>query len=350
MTLFPRPTRPGRPPGTDPVSAAGQHAVIELRGVSKHYGTGSGQPVAAADDVSFAIEHGGLIALAGASGSGKSTLLHLIGAIERPDSGTIVNDGTEVTALRGAALAAYRRSVGFVFQRYNLLPALTALDNVIAPVLPYRTGWDKAARGRQLLEAVGLGGRERSLPSRMSGGEQQRVAIARALINSPHLLLADEPTGNLDSRSATGVLDLLARVREENQMTVIIATHDPQIAARCDRLIRLRDGAVTDDIEIADGYPVEETIRRAGQLGLTALACRGSALFSGMSVAGDEMAAWRPSRFREGCSRWRPAFVSSRASRPRRTPRRGMPSWSWRSRWRAAGRRSVFVCARTART
>jgi putative ABC transport system ATP-binding protein len=194
-------------------------------------------------------------------------LLHLIGAIERPDSGTIVNDGTEVTALRGAALAAYRRSVGFVFQRYNLLPALTALDNVIAPVLPYRTGWDKAARGRQLLEAVGLGGRERSLPSRMSGGEQQRVAIARALINSPHLLLADEPTGNLDSRSATGVLDLLARVRAENQMTVIIATHDPQIAARCDRLIRLRDGAVTDDIEIADGYPVDETIRRVGQLG-----------------------------------------------------------------------------------
>lgn len=105
------------------------------------------------------------------------------------------------------------------------------------------------------------------MPSRMSGGEQQRVAIARALINSPHLPLADEPIGNLDSRSATGVLDLLARVRDENKMTVIIATHDPQIAARCHRLIRLRDGAVTDDIEIADGYPVDETIRRVGQLG-----------------------------------------------------------------------------------
>ena len=139
----------------------------------------------AADDVSFTIEPGGFIALTGASGSGKSTLLHLIGAIERPDSGTIISGGTEVTALRGAALAAYRRTVGFVFQRYNLLPALTALDNVIAPVLPYRTGWDKPDRGRQLLEAVGLGGRERSLPSRMSGGEQQRVAIARALINTP---------------------------------------------------------------------------------------------------------------------------------------------------------------------
>jgi putative ABC transport system ATP-binding protein len=150
---------------------------------------------------------------------------------------------------------------------YNLLPALTALDNVITPVLPYRTGWDKHDRGRRLLEAVGLGGRERSLPSRMSGGEQQRVAIARALINTPSLLLADEPTGNLDSRTATGILDLLARLRRENEMTVIIATHDPQIAARCDRLIRLRDGAIIDDIEIGDGHSAEETIRRASQLG-----------------------------------------------------------------------------------
>jgi putative ABC transport system ATP-binding protein len=223
--------------------------------------------VAAADNVSLTVEPGGLIALTGASGSGKSTLLHLIGAIERPDSGTIISGGTEVTALRGGALAAYRRTVGFVFQRYNLLPALTALDNVIAPVLPYRTGWDKLARGRELLAEVGLDGRERSLPSRMSGGEQQRVAIARALISTPHVLLADEPTGNLDSHNATGILDLLTRLRAESHMTVIVATHDPQIAARCDRLVRLRDGAVVDDIEIDAGDPVEETIRRAGQLG-----------------------------------------------------------------------------------
>jgi putative ABC transport system ATP-binding protein len=262
MRLPRQPARTDRPPGPDPA-----RVTIELRGVSKRYGTGSGPPVAAADDVSFTIDPGGFIALTGASGSGKSTLLHLIGALERPDSGTIMSDGTEVTALRGAALAAYRRTVGFVFQRYNLLPALTALDNVIAPVLPYRTGWDKHERGRRLLEAVGLGGRERSLPSRMSGGEQQRVAIARALINTPHLLLADEPTGNLDSHSATAILDLLAQLRRDNPMTVIIATHDPQIAACCDRLIRLRDGAVIDDIEITDGRPVDETIRRAGQLG-----------------------------------------------------------------------------------
>jgi putative ABC transport system ATP-binding protein len=240
---------------------------VELRGVSKRYGTGGAEPVTAADDVTVRIEPGGYLALTGASGSGKSTLLHLIGALERPDSGTITSDGADVTALRGGALAAYRRTVGFVFQRYNLLPALTVLDNVLAPVLPYRTSWDKLDRGRRLLAAVGLGGRERSLPSRMSGGEQQRVAIARALINTPHLLLADEPTGNLDSRTASGILDLLAELRQQNPMTVIIATHDPQIAARCDRLIRLRDGAVIDDIEIAGGRPVEETIRRVGQLG-----------------------------------------------------------------------------------
>ena len=243
------------------------HGALELRGVSKRYGTGDAQPVTAADNVTMQLEPGGFLALTGASGSGKSTLLHLIGALERPDAGTITSDGTEVTALRGARLAAYRRTVGFVFQRYNLLPALTVLDNVIAPVLPYRTSWDKSARARQLLDAVGLAGRERSLPSRMSGGEQQRVAIARALINTPHLLLADEPTGNLDSRTATGILDLLAGLRRENPMTVIIATHDPQIAARCDRLIRLRDGAVIDDLEITAGRPPEETIRQVGQLG-----------------------------------------------------------------------------------
>jgi len=249
---------------TEPAPA---HGALDLCGISKRYRTGDAQPVTAADDVTLQVAPGGFVALTGASGSGKSTLLHLIGALERPDSGTIRSDGTDVTGLRGGALAAYRRTVGFVFQRYNLLPALTVLDNVLAPVLPYRTGWDKLDRGRRLLEAVGLGGRERSLPSRMSGGEQQRVAIARALINTPHLLLADEPTGNLDSRTASGILDLLARLRQENPMTVIIATHDPQIAARCDRLIRLRDGAVTDDIEIAAARPAEETIRQVGQLG-----------------------------------------------------------------------------------
>jgi putative ABC transport system ATP-binding protein len=239
---------------------------LELSGVTKRYGTGQGR-VTAADRVTITIEAGAFVALTGTSGSGKSTLLHLIGGLERPDSGTIIAGGTNVTALRGKAQADYRRSVGFVFQRYNLLPGLTALDNVIAPVLPYRTGWDKRERARQLLAAVGLAGRERSLPGRMSGGEQQRVAVARALINMPALLLADEPTGNLDSATATEILDLLARLRTEHDMTIVLASHDPQIAARSERLIRLRDGAIIDDIQLTRELPVEDIIRHVSQFG-----------------------------------------------------------------------------------
>jgi putative ABC transport system ATP-binding protein len=240
---------------------------LELRGVSKGYGIAKDKLVRAADNVSLVIKAGAFVALTGASGSGKSTLLHLIGAIERPDAGAVVSNGTDVTALRGPALAAYRRGVGFVFQRYNLLPALTALDNVIAPVLPYRTAFSKRERGRDLLAAVGLAGREQSLPGRMSGGEQQRVAIARSLVNSPPLLLVDEPTGNLDSGNAAEILQLLAGLRAEHNVTILLATHDPQVAAHAERLIRLRDGAVVDDIDLAAGYSAEDMIRRVGQLG-----------------------------------------------------------------------------------
>ncbi len=240
---------------------------IELRGVRKTYGAGREERVKAVDDVTLTLTASSVVALTGASGSGKSTLLHLIGAMERPDSGAIIVGGSALTELRGGGLAAYRRTVGFVFQRYHLLPALTALDNVIAPVLPYRTSFDKRERARELLTAVGLAGRERSLPSKLSGGEQQRVAIARALVNDPAVLLADEPTGNLDSATATEILRLLAEVRREHPMTVLLATHDPQVAAQCERMIRLRDGAVVDDVDLTGEYPAEETIRRVGQLG-----------------------------------------------------------------------------------
>jgi putative ABC transport system ATP-binding protein len=246
---------------------AGGHSAIELRGITKRYGIGNDRQVSAADNLSLSIPAGAFVALTGASGSGKSTLLHLIGALERPDSGTILASGTDVSALRGAALAAYRRTVGFVFQRYNLLPALTALDNVISPLLPYRTTFNKRERAQELLAAVGLAGREQSLPAKMSGGEQQRVAIARALINTPTLLLADEPTGNLDSANAAEILQLLATLREQREMTIILATHDPQVATHAERLIRLRDGGVIDDIMLTGGYPVDDVIRRVGQLG-----------------------------------------------------------------------------------
>jgi putative ABC transport system ATP-binding protein len=242
-------------------------AFLQLHDVCKSYGISRDARVAAADHVTLSIDAGAFVALTGASGSGKSTLLHLIGAIERPESGTIISSGRDITALRGAALAAYRRSVGFVFQSYNLLPALTALDNVIAPLLPYRTPFGKRDRGRQLLAAVGLADREHSLPARMSGGEQQRVAIARALVNDPALLLADEPTGNLDSANATEILRLLATLRAGHDMTIILATHDPQVAAHAERLVRLRDGAVTDDIALTGGSAADDIIRRVGQLG-----------------------------------------------------------------------------------
>jgi putative ABC transport system ATP-binding protein len=141
----------------------------------------------------------------------------------------------------------YRRGVGFVFQRFHLLPALTACDNVAAPVLPFRTGYDKRARARDLLGAVGLAGREDDLPSRLSGGQQQRVAIARALVGDPRLLLADEPTGNLDSATGAEVLDLLFILHRDRGLTLILATHDPAVAARCDRVVQLQDGAVSTD-------------------------------------------------------------------------------------------------------
>ena len=224
-------------------------AAVHLTDVTKAFPLGAGQRLTAVDRVSLTIEPGTVLAITGPSGSGKSTLLHLIGAIERPGHGLIEIDGQALNDLSRHQLADYRRSIGFVFQRYNLLPALTALDNVLAPVLPYRTGYNKIRRASELLARVGLAGREHALPSRLSGGEQQRVAIARALIGSPRLLLADEPTGNLDSATGADILKLLLHLREEQGMTVIIATHNPQIAASADRIVRLHDGQITEELQ-----------------------------------------------------------------------------------------------------
>jgi len=238
---------------------------VECADLVKRFTSGGG-PITAINAVTLRVEPGSMVAVTGASGSGKSTLLHLIGAIEQPDSGSITVGGTDLTKLRRAGLTAYRRTVGFVFQRYNLLPTLTALDNVIAPVLPYRSRFDKVTRARELLAAVNLAGREMALPAHLSGGEQQRVALARALMASPRLLLADEPTGNLDSRSGDAILDLLTDLRKDFPMTILIATHEQHVAARCDRLLRLRDGALADDIDLRQGASPEETLARVARL------------------------------------------------------------------------------------
>ncbi|MEU7928617.1 ABC transporter ATP-binding protein [Micromonospora sp. NPDC049801] len=242
-------------------------SVISVDHLVRRFGVGADR-LTAVDDVSLSIAAGSVVALTGPSGSGKSTLLHLIGAIEQPDEGTITTDGVVVSELRRAALARYRQRVGFVFQRYHLLPALTVLDNVIAPVLPRRGRTDHAARARELLDAVGLAGRERALPAQLSGGQQQRVAIARALMGAPGLLLADEPTGNLDSTTGGQILDLLLDLRDRHGMTILLATHDQAIAARCDRLVRLTDGRVTEDLDLTDGEDPADTYGRASQLRL----------------------------------------------------------------------------------
>ena len=239
---------------------------VWVEGLAKRYQVKGGEPIVALEDVTLDIPGNSVVAVAGPSGSGKSTLLHLIGAMDTPDAGTIRVGEDEVTALSRRRQPGYRRRIGFVFQRFHLLPALTVLDNVAAPVLPYRTTFGKSDKARELLAAVGLGGRERSLPSRLSGGQQQRVAIARALINDPGLLLADEPTGNLDSATGAEIMDLLLDLRARRGMTIIVATHDPVIAARCDRIVRLRDGRVVEDVKVSTAMDADALLGRIGRL------------------------------------------------------------------------------------
>ena len=236
-------------------------ARIDVDRVVKRYRTGSAL-VTALDGISVSVESGSTVAITGPSGSGKSTLLHLIGAMDVADEGRIVVQGQDVTRLSARAQAAYRRTIGFVFQRFHLLPALTALDNVAAPLIPYRTDFDKHERAAQLLASVGLEGREAALPSELAGGQQQRVAIARALVNDPGLLLADEPTGNLDSQTGGEIVELLLELRARRGMTVLVATHNPLIASRCDRIVRLLDGRVRDDVPVVADAEAAKLVER----------------------------------------------------------------------------------------
>ncbi|HXS30517.1 MAG TPA: ABC transporter ATP-binding protein [Steroidobacteraceae bacterium] len=221
--------------------------MIDLIGISKLYQLG-GVEYPALSDVSLSIKRNEFMALTGASGSGKSTMMNIIGCLDTPTAGSYSLDGEQVAGLDQEALASVRnRKIGFIFQNFYLMPRMTAIDNVAQPLI-YR-GISPALRrahAERALQRVGLGDRMRHRPNEMSGGQRQRVAVARALVGQPELLLADEPTGNLDSRTAREILDLFTQLHDEGQ-TVVIVTHDPSVAACCKRLVRLHDGRIAED-------------------------------------------------------------------------------------------------------
>ncbi len=240
------------------MSAAGGGVQVVVDGVSKSF---DGGQIRALADVSLRLEPGDFVSLTGPSGCGKSTLLNLIGALDRPDSGSVVVGGLQLERLGDPS--EYRaRTVGFVFQFHNLMPTLNALENVQVPM--FGRGLkrkEREARARALLEEVGLSHRIRAYPATLSGGERQRVAIARALANGPPLLLADEPTGSLDSVTGAQIVDLLQRLRDQRGMTILLVTNDEEIAEAADRRLRLRDGTLLAESQESPG---RATRRKAG--------------------------------------------------------------------------------------
>src|SRR5215470_9704530 len=223
--------------------------MIALRDLGRTYALPGGAPVVALRGVTLAIGEGELVAIMGQSGSGKSTLLNLLGCLDRPTSGAYHFDGTDVGALDGDRRAGLRNSkIGFVFQSFNLLPRTSARENVELPLLYGSLAPEEhAARAHAALDAVGLATLGDRMPQQLSGGQQQRVAIARALVTHPRLLLADEPTGNLDTASSLDIMNLLCQLNREQGQTTIIVTHDPEVAARTRRVVVLRDGTIARD-------------------------------------------------------------------------------------------------------
>lgn len=217
-------------------------AIIQVRGLTKIYGQGR-TAVKALDDIDLTIERGEFVAIMGPSGSGKSTLLNLIGALDHPTSGEVLLYDQEITAQKESELYLIRRKkIGFVFQAFHLSPALNALDNVLLPALPDGISAQRRARATELLERVGLGQRLKRRPGELSAGERQRVALARAMVMDPEIVLADEPTGNLDSATGAEVIRLIAEINQQFNKTFVLVTHDPRVANNSHRVIYLRDG------------------------------------------------------------------------------------------------------------
>jgi putative ABC transport system ATP-binding protein len=229
-------------------------SVIRLEGIRKTYRMGEVE-VNALAGVDLTVGRGDVLAIMGPSGSGKSTLMNIIGCLDRPTAGTYILDGHAVSQLEDDALAEIRnRKVGFVFQSFNLLGRQSATANVELPLRYAGVNSGRRERAREMLRLVGLGDRLDHRPMELSGGQQQRVAIARALINNPAIILADEPTGNLDSRSGAEILDLLLQLNREHGRTLVIVTHDASVAARAHRTIRLKDGCIEEDY-VSDAKP-----------------------------------------------------------------------------------------------
>ena len=224
-----------------------QQPIIQIRGLQKYY-LMDGVHVHALRGIDLEVARGDFLAITGPSGSGKSTLMHILGCLDIPDEGTYLLNGKDVTHMNGDALATLRnREIGFVFQSFNLLPRTTAIENVETPLIYAGISRrERRTRAAELLQRMGLGDRLYHLPSQLSGGQQQRVAIARALINSPALLLADEPTGNMDTRTSLEIMEILSRLNREQGLTILLITHEPEIAARAGYSLTLRDGLLEE--------------------------------------------------------------------------------------------------------
>lgn len=221
--------------------------ILKVENLTKTYGSGENL-VHAVDDVSFSVEKGEFVAIVGASGSGKSTLLHLIGGVDRPTSGKIFVDGNDISKMNDDKLAVFRRrQVGIVYQFYNLIPILTVEENITLPCDLDGRGVDRE-RLEMFLDSFGLRARRKHLPNQLSGGQQQRTSIARALINNPSLVLADEPTGNLDSKSSEEVMSMLKMCNQSYGQTVIMITHNLDIAKQADRIITISDGKIVEEV------------------------------------------------------------------------------------------------------
>ncbi len=221
--------------------------ILKVENLTKTYGSGENL-VHAVNDVSFSVEKGEFVAIVGASGSGKSTLLHLIGGVDRPTSGKIFVDGNDISKMNDDKLAVFRRrQVGIVYQFYNLIPILTVEENITLPCDLDGRGVDRE-RLEMILDSFGLRARRKHLPNQLSGGQQQRTSIARALINNPSLVLADEPTGNLDSKSSEEVMSMLKMCNQSYGQTVIMITHNLDIAKQADRIITISDGKIVEEV------------------------------------------------------------------------------------------------------